>query len=34
MRLAYINNLIIDIEEPLIERKIQKEWEATRLVNK
>jgi len=30
-RLAYIDNLIIDIEEHLIERRIQKEWEVTRL---
>ena len=30
-RLAYMDNLIMDIEEHLIERRIQKEWETTRL---
>ena len=30
-RLAYIDNLIADIEEHLIERRIQKEWETTKL---
>lgn len=32
-RLAYIHNLITYIEEHLIETKIQKEWETTRLVD-
>ncbi|WP_231889774.1 stage III sporulation protein AH [Oceanobacillus sp. Castelsardo] len=30
-RLAYIDILIADIEEHLIERKIQREWETTKL---
>jgi hypothetical protein len=30
-RLAYIDNLITDIEGHLIERKIQREWETTKL---
>ena len=30
-RLAYMDNLTLDIEEHLIERRIQKEWETTRL---
>lgn len=29
--LAYIDNLIPDIEGHLIERKIQREWETTKL---
>lgn len=32
-RLEYIHNLIAYIDEHLIERKIQKEWETTRLVD-
>ncbi|HZG14061.1 MAG TPA: stage III sporulation protein AH [Candidatus Bathyarchaeia archaeon] len=30
-RLAYIDNLITDIKEHLIERRIQQEWETTKL---
>lgn len=30
-RLAYIDNLIVDIKEHLIERKIQRKWETTQL---
>jgi hypothetical protein len=33
-RLAYIDNLIADIAEHLIERKVQREWETTILSNK
>jgi hypothetical protein len=32
-RLAYIHGLIAYIEEHLIERRIQREWETTRLVD-
>lgn len=31
VRLAYIDNLITDIEGYLLERKIQREWETTKL---
>ncbi|MEH7238881.1 stage III sporulation protein AH [Bacillus sp. JJ1562] len=30
-RLAYVDNLIVDIKGHLIERKIQREWETTKL---
>ena len=31
-RLAYVDNLISDIKRHLIERRIQKEWETTQLL--
>lgn len=30
-RLAYLDNLIADIEVHLIERKVQREWKTTKL---
>lgn len=34
VRLAYVDNLITNIKEHLIERKVQREWETTKLGEK